>query len=333
MTRRALLVRPGPNFSVEDVADGWVEGLEANGWDVQIADLSGILAYHQQALMACKLDDERTRAGALASAVIRQMCFDWWPELVVIVSAFFISPETFRIIRARGMKVVTVLTESPYEDDNQIKIAALADVAVVNDPTNLDRFPSNTIYLPHAYRPSIHRPQEPVPEAVSDFCFVGTAYPSRIEFFEQVDFDGIDVALAGNWQGLSPDSPLHKHLAHDIESCCPNDWTAKLYASTQASCNVYRTEAQRPELSEGWAMTPREVELAASGTFYLAQPRGENREVLPMVPAFDGPQDFGEQLRWWLAHPTERAHVVREARAAVADRTFENHATQLLQHL
>jgi spore maturation protein CgeB len=77
-------------------------------------------------------------------------------------------------------------------------------------------------------------------------------------------------------------------------------------------------------------MSPREVELAACGTPYLAEPRGENRAVLPMMPTFTDPDDFGRKLRWWLAHPDERLEVAEAAREAVADRTFDHSVTFLL---
>ena len=99
----------------------------------------------------------------------------------------------------------------------------------------------------------------------------------------------------------------------------------------QVSANLYRAEAQDGCDAEGWAMGPREVEPAACGTFYLTEERGENREVLPMVPTFDCPEELGDKIRWWLAHPEARDKVTREAQEATADRTFANHAARLLQ--
>jgi hypothetical protein len=148
-----------------------------------------------------------------------------------------------------------------------------------------------------------------------------------------VDWAGLDVALAGNWQGLSEPSRLRKYLAHDVEDCCDNAQTANLYAATKVSANLYRREANRPELSTGWAMGPREVELAAMGVFFLRDPRGEGDAVLPMLPTFTDPGDFGERLRWWLPRADARADAGRKARAAIADRTFVNHARQLLRLL
>jgi spore maturation protein CgeB len=146
-----------------------------------------------------------------------------------------------------------------------------------------------------------------------------------------VDWSGLDVALAGNWCDLRDGSPLVPYLTHDIGVCCPNDEAVRLYRATKVAANIYRTEAQHDALLDGWAMGPREVELAATGTFFLTQQRGENAEVLPMVPTFDGPDDLGDKVRWWLAHPDQRADVAAKAREAVADRTFVANAGRLLQ--
>lgn len=332
---RAIVVRPGPNFSVEDVATGWAEGLAANGVEVQEFDLSAAITYHERALqLIMGRDVDRDTASRMAAAVLRQRCFDFWPDIVIIVSAFFIPPDTFDLIRSRGIKLVTLLTECPYEDDNQAKIAKRSDLAIVNDPTNLDRYPDNTFYLPAAYRPQVHCPGPFEPDEKSDFAFVGTAFPSRIEFLEQVDWTGIDVALAGNWHALQGTaSPLTKYVAHDLDACCANEASVQLYRGTKASVNLYRREAQRPELIDGWSMSPREVELAATGCFFLTERRGENAQALPMVPTFDSPQHFETQLRWFLAHDNAREEITQAARDAISDRTFTNHAAMLLNHL
>ena len=332
---RAVVVRPGPSFSVEDVATGWIEGLRANGVHVTEFDTGAATTYHEGALKAMGIDDPE-QACLMASANLRQTCFDVMPDLLLVISSFLIAPAAYDIIRSRGIKVVSVLTESPYEDDAQVPIAGFCDAVLVNDPTNLDLFRKvnpQTWYQPHCYRPEIHRPGNPGPDYASDFCFVGTGYPGRVEFFEACDFDGIDVALAGNWQALGAMSPLIPHLTHPRAQCVDNAEAVKLYQATKASVNVYRTEAQRAELVTGWAMGPREVELAAAGTFFLTEERGENREVLPMLPTFDGPEDFTDKLRWWLAHEAERTEAATKAREAVADRTFDRAAAELLRRL
>ena len=332
---RALLVRPGPRFSVEDVAEGYLSGLRDLGVQTQDFAFGEAMEFCEMGLRASGMDetDAGHPAAVMAASLLRAACYDFWPDLVVVVTSFFVPPSTYEILRARGVKVAVICTESPYEDDAQVHLGHHADAIVVNDPTNLERFREvnpNTDYLPHASRPDVAPPRQRVDRFASDFCFVGTGYPSRVGFFEQVDFMGADVTLAGNWQSIDQDSPLFKYVADDTETGIGNDLAHDYYASTRASANIYRTESQRPELAHGWAMGPREVELAAAGTFFLTEARGENREVLPMVPTFDGPGDFSEKLRWWLDHPTERAAVALKARAAIADRTFTANAQKLL---
>lgn len=337
---RALLVHPGPHFSVEDVYQGWVRGLRANGVEVIDYDLGDRMWLFQNAYL--KRDDEFLLAMPFKMAVecaaegLGTWIYETWPDVVIIVSGFFIKADAMRLIRRRGQKVVLICTESPYEDDSQLKLAEAADLVVVNDPTNLDRFAQVTkaVYVPHSYNPDVHRPGPPDPDLHSDLCIIGTGYESRKRWLEQADLDGLDVALLGNWQCFDhePDHPLVRHVRQDkLDQCIANEDAVRWYQSTRASLNLYRREAQRPELAAGWSMGPREVELAACGTFYLSEPRGENVEVLPFVPKVTAPGEFRELLDWWLAHDRERDEVVRRARETLHGWTFENRARDLLQ--
>jgi spore maturation protein CgeB len=343
---RILAVHPGPSFSVADVYAGWVEALRALGQDVHEYNLDDRLQFYTSALLEA---DQRGPEGQvllrralghpqavdLALNGVMAACYRLWPDVLLVVSGLFVEHRMLDCIRSRGTRVVVLHTEEPYEHDRQLALAGHADLNLVNDPTNLEAFRAvaPTWYAPHAYRPDVHRPQPAVSWLRSDFCFVGTGYPSRAEFLEQVDFAGLTVRLAGNWVGLPEDSPLRRYVFGDVDFCLPNDEAVGFYASTAMSANLYRREAERPELAAGWAMSPREVELAAMGVPFLRESRGEGDEVLPMLPTFAGPEDFGEVLRWWLDHPDDRAEAAAKARLAVADRTFESHARMLLRLL
>lgn len=323
---RVLMVEPGPNFSVADVHRGWSKALSEAGCEVVNSDFAARLEWYDRAVKG--MGGTVEEGVNLACESLRAVASDLWPDVIVVTSSFYINAFTLDVWRSR-CTVVLIHTESPYEDDRQIERAQHVDLNIVNDPTNLDRFPPGTTYLPHCYDPDIHHPGPS--DTKSDFCLVGTGYPSRVRFLEACDFGGADVLLAGNWQALTEDSPLVPYVGHPLDECYPNELTADLYRGTKVSANLYRREAERPELEAGWAMGPREVELAACGTFYLTEERGENREVLPMVPTFDGPDDFSERLAWWLAHDDERDEVARRAQAAVAGRTFLDNARRLLQ--
>lgn len=332
---------------MHDVYVGWTEALRALGEDVLEFNLDKRLQVYDAALIETGNIDEAghpevrkafTREQAITAAIqgITSACYTWWPDVVLGVSAFFMPAWHLDVMRDRGHKVVLLMTESPYQDDEQLKRAGHASLTLLNDPVNIDAYrqvcPAE--YMPHAYRPHVHRPGPAVPELKSDFAFVGTGFKSRVGFFEQMDLSGLDVLLAGAWPDLAEDSPLRRHMpGGEVVQCTDNEETADIYRSTRAGINFYRREAEDSHAGEGWATGPREVELAACGTFFLRDKRGEGDELFPMLPTFDGPEDAGEKLRWWLAHDSAREKAAAAARAAIADRTFEANAKRLLELL
>ena len=106
--------------------------------------------------------------------------------------------------------------------------------------------------------------------------------------------DGLDVLLAGNWRLIKDtDSPLLKHVAHDVDDCLDNEKTVRVYNSAKAGLNFYRREALETDNADGVAMGPREVEMAASGLFFLRDSRPEGDALLPSLPVFASPEDAG----------------------------------------
>lgn len=335
---RFLVCHPGPSFSVQDVYAGWVEALRVNGQQVFEFPLGDALSFYAQVLLpagegAFKHALDREQAMGLAVDRLYASILKVRPHVLLLVSAFFVPGELMDIARAAGVRVVVLHTESPYQDTQQLKVAAHADLNLLNDPLNIEQFRAvaPTEYFPHSYRPTVHQPGPVDPDLACDLSFVGTGYPSRIGFFEAMNLEGLTVRLAGNWLALAEDSPLRAYVDHQLDECLDNAETVRIYQSTAVGLNLYRREVEDGTLSDaGWAMGPREVELAACRAFFLRDPRPEGDEVLDMLPTFAGPDDASEQLRWWLARPDERAAVARKARAAIADRTFANSARRLL---
>jgi spore maturation protein CgeB len=338
---RILVAHPGPEFSVHDVYTGWVEALRELGQQVLEFNLSARLTFYNSALIEIEPGKMRRalvgdQGRELAMNGLYASLYKLRPEVLLVISGFFVPIQLLDMARAYGTKVVLVHTESPYQDRQQLSLAPHVDLNLINDPINIAKFRAlgPTDYVPHAYRPGIHYPGKPRrPELECDFTFVGTGFRSRIEFFEAMDFTDIDVLFGGNWQALDDDSPLQTHIGHEADLCLDNADTAEVYRGAKVGINLYRVEAETDELSEGVAMGPREVEMAACGLFFLRDPRSEGDELLPMLPTFHSPTEASLQIREWLARGKERHAAARAARIAVANRTFTNHAAALLQRL
>lgn len=335
---RILVVHPGPAFSVQDVFDGWCEGFTELGHEVQQYNLGDRLTWGSVAHLGCddgtflKAFPNTEDVYSFAVSGLPKAAFYWWPQLIVFVSGFAVDSQFLEVCRGRGIKTACVMTESPYEESRQLMIAPHFDAVALNDPTNMGQYLQLTtaVYTPHAYRPAVHH-DGPVSERYeSDCVFVGTAYPSRVAFLERCNFDGIDLALAGNWN----DTPatIAKHVVHDLEDCIDNSETAKLYRGAKTSFNIYRVEnnGDVADGADGWSVGPREIELAASGTWFARQSRGESDELFPMLPTFDSPEELGELIRWALENPVERQIAAEQAKRVVADRTFPMNARTLL---
>ncbi len=342
---RWLVIQPGPDFSVQDVYAGWVEALRDLGEHVQEYDLRHRLTFYDSVAIETGNDDghghkefrkalTHEQAIELAAQAVYSAVLKFIPDVVLVVSAFFIPPDMMEILRARVPKAVLLCTESPYEDPRQLAIAAQADVTLLNDPVTIGAYNEvcpAVAYAPHAYRPSVHHPRSG--ETDYDLVFSGTGYTSRTDFFRRMRLRGLRVGLAGNWVALPRRSALRKYLVHDDSDCLDNRMTAELYGRARAGINFYRREAEDGATAEGWAMGPREVEQAACGLWFLRDPRPEGDRVLPMLPVFDGPEDASAKLRWWLDHDTQREAAALAAREAVADRTFNANARMLLRLL
>jgi hypothetical protein len=344
---RWLISHPGPHFSVHDVFVGWREALFNLGeqvFEFRFDDrLNAFAASFREdrpdgddgpiKKFRRMYDDEQVKTLALDG--LCSTLFKVRPDVLLLISGFFVPPQLLEFIARSGIAIVLIHTESPYEDKRQLELAPYAHLNLLNDPANIEAFKqvAPTMYLPHAYRPTVHYPPAPGIEPQYDFSFVGTAFASRIAFFEALDLDGLDVLLAGNWQQLTETSHLRKYVGHDVAQCLDNTDTADVYRASRVGINFYRREAEHPDLTAGVAMGPREVEMAACGTFFLRDPRPEGDEVLDMLPRFTSPQEASALMRWYLDHPDERQVLADKARAAVADRTFDQHARALLAHI
>ena len=70
-------------------------------------------------------------------------------------------PQLLEVVKSRRHKLVLIHTECPYQDDEQLERAAYADLNLVNDPVSIARYRALGVpaeYVPHAYRPSLHKP-------------------------------------------------------------------------------------------------------------------------------------------------------------------------------
>lgn len=354
---RWLVAQPGPSWSVHDVYVGWVEALKALGEDVFTFNLDDRLAFYDNVFLTVDEPAHDPRRGdgpaqfrkavdsnqAVEMAVNGLAAALWKirPDVLLLVSNFAAPHQLLDHARqAYGTFVIGLHTEQPYELQRELGLAAHCSLNLLNDPTHIDAFRAvaPTEYAPHAYRPAVHYPGAAVPELRCDLGFVGTGFGTRRIFLELMAeggwLDGLDVLLGGNWQGVGDDSPLQPFIAADNPAhCLDNEQTADVYRSARMGMNLYRREGEGPDPVPGYSLGPRELEMAACGLPFLRDPRPEGDRLFPKHPTFHSPDEAGELLRWHLNRPDVLREIATAGAAAVAERTFEASAKQLLRLL
>jgi spore maturation protein CgeB len=346
---KLLLLHPGASISTADVEAGLRLGLERHGVEVIQYRLDGRIEtahryLHTAARLARKSNPDipkPTPADVLYQACIGviEKALRHQVDAVLIVSAMYVHPDILILMRRAGLLVTVLFTESPYDIRKELSVAKLVDGCWTNERAVLDEFIAanpNSGYIPHAWHPERHQAgPQPEDEQVPahDVVFVGSAFPERIRWFQQVDWTGIDLGLYGAWEALGSRSPL-RHFVRG--SYTDNATSAALYRRAKIGLNLYRTSSwnRQPSMRPAESLNPRAYELAACGAFHLSDYRAEVAEVFgDLVPTFTSPHQCASLIRSWLADPAGRQRVASQLPACVAESSWLHRASRVIGDL
>ena len=340
---KLLCIDPGASYATGDVAHGFTAALTAAGHEVLPYNLTTRIDdaayYYRCKRRRAKESGKQPWPEVLTKAAMDVVPFALYhqPDWVIVFSAMFLHPDTFVLLKRAGVKVALVLSESPYDDEKQARVAPWADVVFTNERTSVDylrRYNPNTHYLAHAYNPE-RSSTGPIPEGTPahDVLFIGTLFEERIALFSEVDWTGIDFAMYGAF-GLLPSR--HK-LRHYIKGSIVDNRTAQaMYRAAKVNLNPYRTSKGYgigvEHIAGAESLNPRALELAACGAFQLSDPRKEMYEVFGPITygiTYRDAQHLGEWVRTYLGYDQGRATIARGFPAKIADHTYAARAAQL----
>jgi hypothetical protein len=205
---KILLVHPGASWSTADVFSGLAYGLRQIGADVTYFRLDDRIEYAQKWLhtMQRKKNKDRkaaglepfpkpTRADVMYHAGVGalEMALRHKVDVVLVVSAMLLHPDVVILMKRAGLRVTVLFTESPYDIEAELKMAALVDGCWTNERTCVPAFAAvnpRSGYLPHAWHPEKHfRSARAIGEIPShDVVFVGSGFRERIAFFNAIDW-------------------------------------------------------------------------------------------------------------------------------------------------
>lgn len=337
---RIMVVHPGASHSTADVYDGMIGALEATEHTIIHYELGDRLywsgaflnyVWRKQKKQGIEREKPTTAdISYLACSGIIERALRLRADWVLIVCAQYVWLEVIAMLRQTAPRVAVLFTESPYDDEWQLKYAPWVDACWTNERTSVAKFREanpRSYYWQHALDTCKHTPEsngEPV--AAHDVVFVGTGFAERVEMLGAVDWTGIDLGLYGPWTLLGSRNKLRQHLrAGPID----NRLTAELYRQAKIGINLHRQSIgwgrDAPRIGYAESMGPRCYELAACGCFFISDYRAEVEEVFgDVVPTFETAQEMEGLIRYYLAHEDERRERAAALPGLVAEHTFEN---------
>lgn len=310
---RILLCPPAVNFSVADVARGYLSALRRAGCDVEVYPTRA--RFHEQKALA---GEARERLGwKTACELILQAALYHRSDLVLFICSQTFHPVIVQLLKRVQINAAVLMTESPYQDDDQTTWTAHYPGMHVFTHEKFSAEKYGWHYLPHAYDPDVHKPTPPRPEDICDVLMVGWGWPERQKALEAEDWTGIDLRILGRWDGITEDSPLSKYYRPGL---VPNADLPQMYAGAKVNLNIHRPHRDAVSLN------PRAYELAACGAFQMCDRREPS--MLGRVLA-SHPEHLG-LIKYWLRNDDERRVRAEVQQQTVRGETFDARVKTLL---
>lgn len=355
---RMLLIHPGADVSTVDVFNGVNYGLKAVGVEVIPYRLDDRIdmAHKWLHIMWRQKNKVRKVHGAdllpkptmvdtmyQAGIGALEMAHRHQVDVVFVVTAMLLHPDVIALMKRTGLRVVVLFTETPYDLESEVRVAKMVDGCWTTERSCVPAFTAvnpSSGYLRHAWHPEKHGINLPVatePVPSHDVVFVGTGFSERVEWFNAIDWTGIDLGLYGVWN--------QRRMSAQVRGCLrarplDNAYAAALYQRAKIGLNLYRTftgwggkrSGRKPV--DGESLSPRAYELAACGVFHLSAYRAEVPEVFgDLVPTFRTPQEAETLIRHWLPDHVGRASIAAQLPACVAEASWVERAKTIVGDL
>lgn len=340
---KVLVVSPGSLVSTGDVDAGLRCGLEAHGVQVVRYRLTERIALSQSWLEYISRErvDRQIEPPSWADVVyhastgVLERALKHEVDVVLVVSAMFLHPDALILLRRAGLRVVVLFTETPYDIEQELRVASLVDGCWLTERVAVDAYRAMNPrcgYLRHAWHPDIHRAAAQPDDGrvpAHDVVFVGTPFPERVAYLSAIDWSGLDVGFYG-WQRTDRFALTNDHpLARFTFDAVTNKTAAALYRRAKLALNLYRDGPGAESLN------PRAYELAACGCPFLTTKRLESRERFGqhVEDLSNHPVEAGQQIRCWLADRERRRAAAAALPACVVDDSWITRAKTIIGDL
>lgn len=350
---KLLVCHPGASWSTADVHAGLRYGLERHGVEIIDYALDGRISYAGSTLHALARKKRKefpnfpkpTRADVIyqASTGALERALRHRVDAVVVVSAMYFHPDVMIMLREAKKPVCVLFTESPYDLEQELKVAAIVDGCWTCERSVVSEFLKvnpRSAYLPHGWHPARHRPDHAINSnaRAHDVVFVGSGFRERVAWLKSVNWTGIDLGLYGVWDSVPKNDPICRYMPLGNDAPITNDLAVSLYRNAKIGLNLYRQSKgfgpNAPFIDHAESINPRGYELAACGAFHISEYRQEVAETFgENVPTFRTTHEAETLIRRYLDDENERQRLARNLPACVAESSWVERAACVIGDL
>lgn len=338
--RRILVVLPFYGGSLP-IGRYCAEALRSLGCVVEVFDAPGFFGAYTaiKELKVALEKQEQLQSGfiTLISRAVLAKVEHFDPDLVLAMAQAPLDRQTLMRLRKDGVPTAMWFVEDFRLFTYWQTFAPYYDIfAVIQKEPFLEKLAalgvSNTLYLPLAAMPSIHRPLEltPAERALfgSDISFMGAGYPNRRTAFRHLARRNFKI-WGTEWEGDTELAPLVQRAGERIST----EDTVRIFNASRINLNLHSSINAQPPVSEGDFVNPRTFEIAACGAFQLVDKRGLLAELFDPedVAVFDSLDALMQKIDYFLARPEEREAFAARGRKVVLERhTYTQRMRSLL---
>ena len=259
------------------------------------------------------------------------------PDLFLVFRGDFLMPETVRQAKVLGCKTVIFNPDNPFAPapsarPEHLRAAPEADAYLIWSGALAARLRAigvpNARFFPFGWDPKFHPYHPPDGPKTHDVVFIGNWDRRREVFLEEIARH-FPLRIWGEkaWQ-------TRTKRGSRLKTCWRGGPVvgaalANVVAQAAVVLNIFREQHQPG------GVIMRTFEIPGAGGFLLSEGNDEVRALFAEGETgtyFTDVRDCVEKLRYWLAHPTERAALARRAHERVAGEfTYGRLAGKLLE--
>jgi hypothetical protein len=265
-------------------------------------------------------------------------------EFLLVFKGMLLDANTLQLFRNRGVRCYCIYPDVSFFDHgpNIWDCLPLYDCVFTTksfhmDDAELKSHVRDLQLVPHGFDPEVHRrvplAQSTLQAYACDASFVGTWSAHKELLLRAIiaHRPSIDLRIWGpGWDLAAPDV-LNFWQGRGA-------WGDEIVAIYQASrINLGLLSEAGTGTVSGDLTTARTWQIPGSGGFLLHKRTPEfcaAFEPQQEVGVFDGPEDIGAAVQWWLEHPEERTAAAERAwqRAHASQYTYANAVTAVLDY-